>query len=171
MLILLLTNCKFWLAITVSALISAFIPKMPAETFMVALTLIGVLFGGALTGAAVVTSLINEEGLRRIYERKKQNYDRLLYAMEASLGLLLTALTIVVILFFVPTDESTLALNTGRWQTVIPVWRLLHFCVIASVGVSLFAAWEVVEAVIGMSRIRFELTAPKGQAEKRAENN
>lgn len=170
-LILLLTNRKFWLAITASALISAFIPKMPGETFMIALTLIGVLFGGALTGAAVVTSLINEEGLRRIYERKKQNYDRLLHAMQASLGVLLVSLVVVVLLFFLPVSDTALTLGAGAQQVIIPVWRLFLFLVSTSIGLSLFAAWEVVEAVIGMSRLRFELAAPKGQTDKRAENS
>jgi hypothetical protein len=62
MILLLFENLKFWAVVSLSVLLSVLIPPMPKDTFMIALTVIGVLFGGALTGAAVVTSLINEEG-------------------------------------------------------------------------------------------------------------
>ena len=60
-------NTKFWVVIGISFLISIFYSQMPKDAYMIAVTVIGVLFGGALTGAAVVTSLINEGGLRKIY--------------------------------------------------------------------------------------------------------
>ena len=137
---------------------------------MIALTVIGVLFGGALTGAAVVTSLINEEGLRKIYERKKENYIRLIETMQASLAILLFSLSLVVLLFFLPFEQSTFRLDGNQVTVAIPAWRLFLFIVSMGVGLSLFAAWEVVEAVIGMSRIRFELASPRSQPDKRVEN-
>ena len=163
-------NTKFWVVIGISLLISIFIPQMPKDTYMIALTVIGVLFGGALTGAAVVTSLINEEGLRKIYERKRENYFRLIETMQASLAVLLVALSIVAVLFFVPFEESTLRFDGNQSQVIIPAWRVFTFVVTVSIGLSLFAAWEVVEAVIGMSRIRFELAGSRNQSDKRAEN-
>ena len=163
-------NKKFWVVIGISFLISIFIPQMPRDAYMIAVTVIGVMFGGALTGAAVVTSLINEEGLRKIYERKRENYFRLIETMQASLAVLLVALSIVAVLFFVPLEESTLRFDGNQLQVIIPAWRVFTFLVAISIGLSLFAAWEVVEAVIGMSRIRFELAAPKTQGDKRVEN-
>src|SRR5262249_45423817 len=163
-------NTKFWIVIGVSLLVSIFIPQMPKDTYMIALTVIGVLFGGALTGAAVVTSLVNEEGLRKIYERKRENYIRLIETMQASLAVLLVALSIVAILFFIPFEESTLRFDGNQSQVIIPAWRVFTFVVAISVGLSLFAAWAVVEAVIGMSRIRCELAGSRNQSDKRAEN-
>ena len=109
-------NTKFWVVIGISFLISIFIPQMPKDTYMIAVTVIGVLFGGALTGAAVVTSLINEEGLRKIYERKRENYFRLIETMQASLAVLLVALSIVAVLFFVPLEESTLRFDGNQFR-------------------------------------------------------
>jgi len=163
-------NTKFWVVIGISLLISIFIPQMPKDTYVIAVTVIGVLFGGALTGAAVVTSLINEEGLRKIYERKRENYFRLIETMQASLAVLLVALSIVAVLFFVPFEESTLRFDRNQLQVIIPAWRVFTFVVTVSIGLSLFAAWEVVEAVIGMSRIRFELAGSRTQTDKRVEN-
>ena len=83
--------------------------------------------------------------------------------MQASLAVLLVALSIVAVLFFVPLEESTLRFDGNQLQVIIPAWRVFTFVVAISIGLSLFAAWEVVEAVIGMSRIRFEFAAPKTQ--------
>jgi hypothetical protein len=170
MIILLFKNVKFWLVVALAILIAALIPSMPKDTFMVALTVIGVLFGGALTGAAVVTSLINEEGLRKIYERKKENYIQLIETMRASLAVLLFSLAVVVFLFFLPFEQSTLRFDGNQLMVVIPVWRLFVCIISLGIALSLFAAWEVVDAVIGMSRIRFELAGSRNQPDKRAEN-
>ncbi len=161
-------NKFFYLILVVSLLLSALAPHMPNDIFANASTLIGVLFGGAFTGMAVVVSLISEDGLRRIYERKKDSYDRVIMDMRVSLMLLLSLLGGATFASLFPfSGHLTFGIETG--QISVQSWRLSLFFVLSSIGLSIFAVNEILQAVIGLARIRFELAGSRNQTERKTE--
>jgi hypothetical protein len=164
----LLKNKFFYLTLLVSLVISAVLSKMPDGIFAEASTLLGVLFGGAFTGVAVVVSLISEDGLRRIYERKKDSYDRVLADMRASLILLLCLVLGVILASFFPLSGHVI-IGMDKWQLVIEMWRMPLFLVLTFIGLGIFSVNEILQAVIGLARIRFELAGSKNQTERKTE--
>jgi uncharacterized BrkB/YihY/UPF0761 family membrane protein len=164
----LLLNKWFLLSVVGSLLLSLFVAEMPKDFLVATVTVVGVLFGGAFTGTAIVVSLISEDGLRRIYERKKENYNNLIDTMRASLILLLFLLACVTVLSLIPSSGSiTIALE--QWQVMVPIWRVILFVLILFIGLSILSVNEVLQAVIGVARIRFELAGSKTQGERKVE--
>jgi hypothetical protein len=166
----LIRNKWFLLSVIGSFQLSWFVTEVPKDFLVATVTVVGVLFGGAFTGMAVVVGLISEDGLRRIYERKKENYNNLINTMKASLLLLLCLLACVTVLSLFP-NSGTLTIGLEKWQASIPGWRIVLFLHLFSIGLSILAVNEVLQAVIGVARIRFELAGSRNQAERKAEGS